>query len=78
MKIAVSIPNDIFEDAERLAARLSASRSQLYARALGEFIARHDDDRITAAMNATIDEVGSASDEFTRAAAAQLLRRVEW
>lgn len=78
MKIAVSIPNDVFEDAERLAARLSASRSQLYARALAEFVARHDDDRITAAMNAVIDEVGPVPDEFTRAAAAQVLRRVEW
>ncbi len=78
MKIAVSIPNDVFEDAERLAARLRASRSQLYARALAEFVARHDDDRITAAMNATIDEVGNAPDEFVRAAAAQVLRRVEW
>jgi metal-responsive CopG/Arc/MetJ family transcriptional regulator len=78
MKIAVSIPNDIFEEAERLAGRMRTSRSQLYTRALTEYVARHDDDRITAAMNAVIDEVGAEPDEFTREAAAQALRRVEW
>ena len=78
MKIAVSIPNDVFEEAERLADRLRTSRSHLYTRALAEFVARHDDDRITAAMNAVMDEVGTALDDFTREAAYQALRRVEW
>ena len=78
MKIAVSIPNDIFEDAEQLADRLGTSRSQLYTRALAEFVARHDDDRVTAAMNAVVDEVGTALDDFTREAANRALRRVEW
>ena len=78
MKTAVSIPDDVFEEAERLALRLQTSRSQLYARALAEFVARHDDDRITAAMNQVIDEVGAGVDDFTRAAANQVLRRVEW
>ena len=78
MKTAVSIPNDVFEAAERMAKQLQSSRSQLYTRALAEFVARHDDDRITAAMNAVIDEVGAAPDDFVRAAAAQTLRRVEW
>lgn len=55
MKTAVSIPNDVFEAAERMAKRLQSSRSQLYTRALAEFVARHDDDRVTAAMNAVID-----------------------
>jgi metal-responsive CopG/Arc/MetJ family transcriptional regulator len=78
MKTAVSIPNDVFLEAERLAKRLNASRSQLYARALAEFLARHDDDHVTAAMNAVIDEIRTAPDEFTREAAVQGLRRVEW
>lgn len=68
----------MFEEAERLAGRLQTSRSQLYARALAEFVARHDDDRMTAAMDAVVDEVGAGVDEFTRAAARQTLRRVEW
>ena len=41
MKTAVSIPDDVFEEAERLATELKTSRSQLYSRALQEFVARH-------------------------------------
>jgi predicted transcriptional regulator len=78
MKTAVSIPDDIFEEAERLADRLQTSRSQLYARALAEFVARHDDDRVTSAMNAVLDAVGTGLDDFTREAARHTLRRVEW
>jgi predicted transcriptional regulator len=40
MKTAVSIPDDVFEDAERLASRLHTSRSQFSARALADFVAR--------------------------------------
>ena len=78
MKTAVSIPDDVFEEAERLAVRLQTSRSQLYARALTEFVARHDDDHVTAALDRVVDEVGTEIDGFTREAAHQALRRVEW
>ena len=78
MKTAVSIPDDVFEEAERLAGRLQTSRSQLYARALAEFVARHDDDRVAAAMNTVVEAVGTALDDFTREAARQSLRQVEW
>ncbi len=78
MKTAVSIPDDVFEEADRLARRLQTSRSQLYARALAEFVARHDDDRVTAAMDRAIDEIGSQSDQFTHEAARKTLRKMEW
>jgi metal-responsive CopG/Arc/MetJ family transcriptional regulator len=78
MKTAVSIPDDLFEEAERLASRLQTSRSQLYARALTEFVARHDEDRVTAAMDRVVDDVGTQIDAFTREAAEQALRRAEW
>ena len=78
MKTAISIPDKIFEEAERLAERLQTSRSQLYTRALTEFIARHDDDQIASAMNRVVDEVGPGLNDFTREAARRTLRRVEW
>ena len=78
MKTAVSIPDDVYQEAERLANRLQTSRSRLYARALAEFVARHDEGRIAAAMNKVLDEVGSESDDFMREAARQALRQVEW
>ncbi len=78
MKTAISIPDEVFEDAERLAGRLQTSRSQLYARALAEFVARHDDDRVAEAMDKVVDDVGAEPDDFTHEVAQQTLRRVQW
>ena len=78
MKTAISIPDDVFEEAERLAAKLQTSRSQLYSRALREFVARHASDRITEAMNRVIDEVGIEVDELSQRASRRVLERVEW
>jgi hypothetical protein len=78
MKVAVSIPDEVFEEGERLARRLRSSRSRLYARALADFVVQHDDDKITRSMNQVVDEVGSEADDFTRRAARRTLRRVEW
>lgn len=78
MKTAVSIPDEVFADAERLASRLQTSRSKLYARALAEFLARHDDDRVTALMDQAVREAGSEADAFLRTAARRAVQRVEW
>lgn len=78
MKTAVSIPDDVFEEAERLAIDLQTSRSQLYSRALQEFVARHAPDRVTEAMNRMVDEVGSEIDEFSQRASRRGLEQVEW
>jgi metal-responsive CopG/Arc/MetJ family transcriptional regulator len=78
MKTAVSLPDAVFEEAERLAADLGTTRSELYARALSEYIARHAPDRVTEAMNRVIDEVGEEPDPFVAAAARRILERVEW
>jgi hypothetical protein len=78
MKAAVSIPDAVFEEGERLAHRLQTSRSQLYARALADFVVQHEDDKITAVMNRVLKDVGAEVDEFTRRAARQTLRHVEW
>ena len=51
MKTAVSIPDRVFESAERLAARLGISRSELYARALATLIEKHREDVITERLN---------------------------
>jgi metal-responsive CopG/Arc/MetJ family transcriptional regulator len=78
MKVAVSIPDRIFAEAERLAAHLKTSRSQLYARALALFVGTHAQDRVTEKMNAVVDDIGAPSDSFGRAAARRVFERVEW
>ena len=57
MKTAVSIPDDIFERAERLASQGRRSRSEVYAAALGEYLARHAQDEVTETMNRVCGKV---------------------
>jgi metal-responsive CopG/Arc/MetJ family transcriptional regulator len=78
MKTAVSIPDDVFDKAERFAKRTKRSRSQVFAAALREYVARHSPDEITDAMNRVCNEVGEQHDEFISAAARRLLRKTKW
>ncbi len=78
MKTAISLPDAVFQAAERHAERTRKSRSQLYADAVAEYLLRHAPDDVTEAMNQVIDAVGSAPDPFVRAAAQSVLARVEW
>ena len=52
MKVALSIPDELFESAETLTKRLGVSRSRLYATALAEFVAKHRGRKITERLNA--------------------------
>jgi metal-responsive CopG/Arc/MetJ family transcriptional regulator len=78
MKTVVSIPDEVFEEAERLAVELQISRSELYSRALQEYVARHAPDRLTDAMNRVIEKLGSDIDEFSQRVAHRALEQVEW
>jgi metal-responsive CopG/Arc/MetJ family transcriptional regulator len=79
MKTAVSLPDDVFRGAERHAKRTRKSRSQLYAEALAEYLARHAPEDVTEDMNAVVEQLGEAPpDSFMTAAARRTLKRVEW
>ena len=78
MKTAISIPDDVFEDAERLARELKQSRSALYSRAVREYVARHSPDSVTATLNALLAEGIEPDSEFAGAAARRTLERSDW
>jgi metal-responsive CopG/Arc/MetJ family transcriptional regulator len=78
MKIAISVPDDVFQEAEELARRMKCSRSEVYTRALAEYLARHASDRVTEAMDRTLAEIGESPDGFTRAASRRVMRRSDW
>lgn len=63
VKIAVSVPDALHERAEEFAARLGMKRSQLYARAVEEFLLAHDEDAVTAALDALAGEATSSAAE---------------
>ena len=52
MKVALSIPDEVFDAGELLSRRLGVSRSRLYATALAEFVAKHRGRKITERLNA--------------------------
>jgi metal-responsive CopG/Arc/MetJ family transcriptional regulator len=78
MKTAVSIPNDVFEGAERLARRSKKSRSRLFSDALREYLARHTPDEVTVAMNRACADIGEGADPFVSSAGRRALERSEW
>jgi metal-responsive CopG/Arc/MetJ family transcriptional regulator len=78
MKTAVSIPGELFEEAERLAQRMKRPRSEVCSRALAEYVARHTPDRVTEAMNRTLAEINERADDFSRTASRRILERSDW
>lgn len=77
MKTVVSIPDEVFEQAERLAAELATSRSQVYSRALRELLVRRAPDQLTAAMDRVVDEVGGEGNPFGQRAASLVFERLD-
>ena len=57
MKVAVSLPDDLFARADETASRLGLKRSQLYARALEEFLHVQGGDPVTAKLDELADEL---------------------
>ena len=78
MKTAISLPDEIFGEADRLARRLGKSRSELYRDAVSEYLARHDPEATTEAMNRVVDRAGARADPFTQAAARRVLDGTKW
>ena len=72
MKIAISVPDDIFEAGEHLAKQLGLSRSQLYADALSAYLSERGAAAVTAKLNAVYTKESSKLD--TAFARAQLSR----
>ncbi len=77
-KVAVSIPDQVFADAERLARRLKSSRSRLYSLALAEFVARHSPEEIAASIDRLMDRLGEEDTRFVDEAARRILENTEW
>jgi predicted transcriptional regulator len=88
MKTAISIPDDVFADAEELAKALKVSRSRLYSRAVREYVARHGTEQVTETLDALFADGSEAKpgegqprraqEGFAVAAARHTLRDTEW
>ncbi|MEY2928355.1 MAG: hypothetical protein RL367_2832 [Pseudomonadota bacterium] len=77
MKVAISIPDAVFHQAEALAKQLKLPRSRIYARALDAFVRSHTRDQ-TAEINAAVDQLGNTVEPFVAVNARRVLQQVEW
>ncbi len=80
MKTAISIPDEIFEEAERAAKKLGVSRSELYAKAVLDFVERHRREDITERLNEVYaeNEPISELDHHLMVLQARSLKREKW
>ena len=63
VKTAISIQESLFERADALARQLHISRSQLVARALDDFLKRHESRRLLDAINSALEGEADPTEE---------------
>jgi DNA-binding CsgD family transcriptional regulator len=61
MKVAISLPDALFVEADKVASRLGLNRSQLYARAIQRFLSSQDADPVTSKLDELATPLGSDS-----------------
>jgi metal-responsive CopG/Arc/MetJ family transcriptional regulator len=78
MKTSVSLPDQIFREAEATAKKLRISRSKLYATALSEYLDRHRNESVTERLNRVYSKQSSKLDPALENAMLQTLAKERW
>lgn len=78
MKTAISVPDEVFEAAERAAKKLGVSRSEFYANAVREFIERYGREGITETLNEVYASIQSDLDKPLEAMQWSSIPKEEW
>ena len=75
---AISLPDPLFRRAEELAKRLGIPRSQLYAKALLEYLETHSAEQVITALDAVYTDVDSSLDAAISTAQAHTVGEDRW
>jgi len=78
MKTAISIPNETFDAAEHFANSTGMSRSELYTKAVLEYLNKYKYLDITNALNEVYSETDSSLDSELHSMQVKSLEREEW
>jgi metal-responsive CopG/Arc/MetJ family transcriptional regulator len=79
MKTAISVPDDVFNEVERLRKLSNRQRSEVYTDALREYVARHRREEVATSWRRVLAEIDQSEDsEFLEEAARDLAKRIEW
>jgi metal-responsive CopG/Arc/MetJ family transcriptional regulator len=78
MKTAISIPDDVFEQAERFARRKKISRSALFTAAVKEYVQAQLNKDVTQRLNEVYAEEDSSLDPVLAALQTDALPKEDW
>lgn len=78
MKTAISIPDPIFKAADGFAHRMGISRSELYAKAISEYLKNHRDNGVTEKLNEVYSEESSQLDDELRTMQSRSISDEPW
>ncbi len=78
MKVAVSIPDPIFREAERISRRMRVARSQFYAHALEAYVRERSGEDVTERLNEVYARSSPKLDPAAEALSLEILRREKW
>jgi metal-responsive CopG/Arc/MetJ family transcriptional regulator len=78
MKTAVSIPDSVFEAADKFAHRIGISRSQLYSKAVTEYLKEHKNQSVTKKLNEVYSKESSRLDHADHELQYSSLQKDEW
>lgn len=78
MKTAISIPDELFQEADEAAAELGLSRSQLYVIALGAYLKARRREHVTRKLNEVYGSSAASLDPQLQEMQAASLSGEEW
>lgn len=78
MKTAISIPDPVFEAAESMAEHLGVSRSELFSKAIAEYMENHKYQHVTALLNKIYGKEASELDAELAAMQMNVLQQEKW
>lgn len=78
MKVAISLPDNLFDAADQMAKDLGVSRSSLIAAALEEYLAKHSQSEITERLNAFFSTNSNLGDPLIEYAQSRIFENETW
>lgn len=79
MKTAISIPDELFEAAEKTARKLKMSRSELYQQALARFLQQHGADMVRESLDRVhAKQSNKGLDPMIRIIGEQMITEEDW
>ena len=78
VKIAISVPDEVFEEAERALRHLKISRSRFYTQAAQDYLRKVGSEPITERLDAVYSKESSKLDPLVEALSVEVLQREKW